>query len=72
MFCRRDQWKAPNFPRQVFHDSNSKAGRVLMHSKVRMHISLNISDDPTLPCGVAMAGLDDNSHHPTIQRELER
>jgi len=35
MFCSRNQWKATKFPRDKFHDSNSKAGGVLMHSKVR-------------------------------------
>ncbi|CDO75716.1 hypothetical protein BN946_scf184493.g14 [Trametes cinnabarina] len=34
MFCRRKQWEATNFPRQLFHQSRSKRGRVLMHSKM--------------------------------------
>ena len=34
MFCRRNQWQAETFPRHLFYDSNSKAGGVLMHSKV--------------------------------------
>jgi len=34
MFCSRNQWKATKFPRDKFHDSNSKAGGVLMHSKM--------------------------------------
>ncbi|KAF8587152.1 phospholipase D/nuclease [Ramaria rubella] len=34
MFCQRRQWIAPKFPRSLFHDSNSKRGRVLMHSKM--------------------------------------
>ena len=34
MFCRRSQWQAEKFPRQLFHDSKSKRGRVLMHSKM--------------------------------------
>ncbi|KAL5525069.1 hypothetical protein ACEPAF_8938 [Sanghuangporus sanghuang] len=34
MFCRKAQWEAKNFPRELFYDSNSKRGRVLMHSKM--------------------------------------
>ncbi|OCH86596.1 phospholipase D/nuclease [Obba rivulosa] len=34
MFCRKNQWEAPKFPRELFHDSNSKRGKVLMHSKM--------------------------------------
>ncbi|EKM52233.1 uncharacterized protein PHACADRAFT_148739 [Phanerochaete carnosa HHB-10118-sp] len=34
MFCRRAQWQGANFPRELFHDSKSKRGRVLMHSKL--------------------------------------
>ncbi|KAL5520516.1 hypothetical protein ACEPAG_9740 [Sanghuangporus baumii] len=34
MFCRKVQWEAKNFPRELFYDSNSKRGRVLMHSKM--------------------------------------
>ncbi|THH28564.1 hypothetical protein EUX98_g5632 [Antrodiella citrinella] len=34
MFCRRAQWAAPKFPRELFYDSNSKRGPVLMHSKM--------------------------------------
>jgi len=35
MFCSPNQWKATKFPRDKFYDSKSKAGGVLMHSKVR-------------------------------------
>ncbi|KAI0087489.1 tyrosyl-DNA phosphodiesterase-domain-containing protein [Irpex rosettiformis] len=34
MFCRRTQWEAAKFPRELFYDSKSKRGRVLMHSKM--------------------------------------
>ncbi|KAH9851198.1 phospholipase D/nuclease [Lenzites betulinus] len=34
MFCRRKQWEATNFPRELFHQTRSKRGRVLMHSKM--------------------------------------
>ncbi|KAL5478752.1 hypothetical protein ACEPAI_2029 [Sanghuangporus weigelae] len=34
MFCRKAQWESKNFPRELFYDSNSKRGRVLMHSKM--------------------------------------
>ena len=39
MFCQRRQWEGPKFPRQLFYDSNSKRGRVLMHSKVALAAS---------------------------------
>ena len=35
IFCRRATWEAKNFPRQLFHDSKSTGGPVLMHTKVR-------------------------------------
>ncbi|KAI0651034.1 tyrosyl-DNA phosphodiesterase-domain-containing protein [Trametes meyenii] len=34
MFCRRKQWEGANFPRELFHQTRSKRGRVLMHSKM--------------------------------------
>ena len=34
MFCRTNQWEGSKFPRELFHDSNSAGGRVLMHTKV--------------------------------------
>ncbi|KAK2460371.1 hypothetical protein APHAL10511_007536 [Amanita phalloides] len=34
IFCRRRQWAAKNFPRDKFFESKSKAGPVLMHSKM--------------------------------------
>ena len=34
MFCRKTQWGGANFPKDLFHDSNSKRGKVLMHTKV--------------------------------------
>ncbi|KIK79913.1 hypothetical protein PAXRUDRAFT_36333 [Paxillus rubicundulus Ve08.2h10] len=34
MFCRTNQWEAAKFPRELFHDSNSAGGRVLMHTKM--------------------------------------
>ncbi|KAI0049016.1 phospholipase D/nuclease [Auriscalpium vulgare] len=34
MFCRRSQWEGVKFPRELFAQSKSKRGRVLMHSKM--------------------------------------
>jgi len=34
IFCRRSQWDADKFPRKLFYESRSKAGAVLMHSKM--------------------------------------
>ncbi|KAF8841337.1 phospholipase D/nuclease [Paxillus ammoniavirescens] len=34
MFCRTNQWEGAKFPRELFHDSNSVGGRVLMHTKM--------------------------------------
>lgn len=34
MFCRKRSWEAAKFPRNLFHESRSQRGRVLMHSKV--------------------------------------
>ncbi|KZV95003.1 phospholipase D/nuclease [Exidia glandulosa HHB12029] len=38
MFCDPDMWRAPKFPRDNFYDSNSKRGRVLMHTKMILGI----------------------------------
>lgn len=38
MFCRRNQWAGAKFPRPLFHDSTSKRGSVLMHSKASVWI----------------------------------
>ena len=40
MFCRRNQWEGARFPRHLFHDSRSKRGGVLMHTKVRLQTKL--------------------------------
>jgi tyrosyl-DNA phosphodiesterase-1 len=34
MFFKRVDWASDAFPRELFHDSKSKRGGVLMHSKV--------------------------------------
>ena len=34
MFFKRVDWASAGFPRELFHDSKSKRGGVLMHSKV--------------------------------------
>ncbi|KAJ3968209.1 tyrosyl-DNA phosphodiesterase I [Lentinula raphanica] len=34
LFCNRSKWESPNFPRHLFYDSQSKAGRTLLHTKV--------------------------------------
>jgi len=34
MFCRKNQWEGTKFPRELFHDSKSKRGGVLMHTKM--------------------------------------
>ena len=48
MFCRTNQWEAAKFPKELFHDSNSSGGRVLMHTKVRSSCSpiLTLSQHP--------------------------
>ncbi|KAN0079823.1 Tyrosyl-DNA phosphodiesterase domain containing protein [Tylopilus felleus] len=33
-FCRTNQWEGAKFPKELFHDSNSTGGRVLMHTKM--------------------------------------
>lgn len=38
MFCRRNQWVAAKFPRELFHQSKSKRGKVLMHTKVLLPV----------------------------------
>ena len=42
MFCRRGQWEGKNFPRELFHQTRSKRGGVLMHSKVRCDVLVDV------------------------------
>lgn len=42
MFCRKNQWEAEKFPRELFGQSKSKRGRVLMHSKARRSFHFHI------------------------------
>jgi tyrosyl-DNA phosphodiesterase 1 len=49
MFCRKSQWEAVKFPRNLFHESRSRRGRVLMHSKVHgacIHRSTDLDAEP--------------------------
>jgi tyrosyl-DNA phosphodiesterase-1 len=46
MFCRTSQWEGSKFPRELFHDSDSAGGRVLMHTKVEC--SADASGNATL------------------------
>ncbi|KAI9431173.1 phospholipase D/nuclease [Lactarius indigo] len=47
MFCRRNTWEAAKFPRNLFCESRSQRGRVLMHSKmiVAMFVGADSSSD---------------------------
>ncbi|KAJ3753165.1 tyrosyl-DNA phosphodiesterase-domain-containing protein [Lentinula raphanica] len=38
LFCNRSKWESPNFPRHLFYDSQSKAGRTLLHTKMIVSI----------------------------------
>jgi tyrosyl-DNA phosphodiesterase-1 len=46
MFCRKRSWEAAKFPRNLFHESRSKRGRVLMHSKMMIATFLNTGSSP--------------------------
>ncbi|KAK7045945.1 hypothetical protein VNI00_006940 [Paramarasmius palmivorus] len=35
-FCQRKAWDAKTFPRELFHDSKSRAGKTLMHTKTML------------------------------------
>lgn len=43
MFLRRRNWDSPNFPRELYHDSKSKRGRVLMHSKAIIFLQSSLA-----------------------------
>ncbi|KAH7333757.1 tyrosyl-DNA phosphodiesterase-domain-containing protein [Rhizoctonia solani] len=49
MFCQRKQWDVSTFPRQNFYDSNSKRGKVLMHSKMILGIPNDANATPGKP-----------------------
>jgi tyrosyl-DNA phosphodiesterase-1 len=51
MFCRRNQWAAAKYPRELFYHSKSKAGGVLMHSKVRIVVMVIFLPAMTHICG---------------------
>jgi len=42
MFFKRADWASNGFPRELFHDSKSKRGGVLMHSKVWLPILISL------------------------------
>ncbi|CAE6445348.1 unnamed protein product [Rhizoctonia solani] len=49
MFCQRKQWDTSTFPKKHFYDSNSKRGKILMHSKMILGIPAekeDVSDNP--------------------------
>jgi len=51
MFCNKNLWEATNFPRELFHDSKSKRGRVLMHSKMILGTFNNTSSSSSSAAG---------------------
>ncbi|KAI0056848.1 phospholipase D/nuclease, partial [Artomyces pyxidatus] len=59
MFCRRSQWEGAKFPRELFHQSKSKRGRVLMHSKMMI---ATFSQPIITNSGSVKDGRDDGSN----------
>lgn len=59
MFCSRRQWGASTFPKDHFVDSNSKRGKVLMHSKM----ILGVLDDKDSDVGKPKGWLYVGSHN---------
>ncbi|CAE6457156.1 unnamed protein product [Rhizoctonia solani] len=49
MFCQRRQWDASTFPKSNFYDSNSKRGKVMMHSKLILGIPNQKETAPNKP-----------------------
>ncbi|CCO34571.1 tyrosyl-DNA phosphodiesterase 1 [Rhizoctonia solani AG-1 IB] len=49
MFCQRKQWDVATFPKKHFYDSNSKRGKILMHSKMILGIPGEHEDEPDKP-----------------------
>jgi len=43
MFCRKSTWEAAKFPRNLFCESRSRRGRVLMHSKMMTAVFVGAS-----------------------------
>jgi len=41
MFCRKNTWEAANFPRNLFCESRSRRGRVLMYSKIMIAVFID-------------------------------
>ncbi|KAH9969957.1 tyrosyl-DNA phosphodiesterase-domain-containing protein [Russula compacta] len=51
MFCRKRSWEAAKFPRNLFHESRSQRGRVLMHSKMIIAMFLGTGSSPDKDSG---------------------
>ncbi|EUC59379.1 tyrosyl-DNA phosphodiesterase [Rhizoctonia solani AG-3 Rhs1AP] len=49
MFCQRKQWDTSTFPKNHFYDSNSKRGKVMMHSKMILGIPNEKEPTPGKP-----------------------
>ncbi|KAJ3828366.1 tyrosyl-DNA phosphodiesterase-domain-containing protein [Lentinula raphanica] len=66
LFLRRSQWDAPKFPRQIFHDSRSKAGDTLMHTKMIISIVSQTSNTGSSSREVINVDTDseDEDHQP--------
>jgi len=44
MFFRRSDWSSADYPKELFHDSKSKRGKILMHSKMILGTLKKVSD----------------------------
>ncbi|KAH9957834.1 tyrosyl-DNA phosphodiesterase-domain-containing protein [Russula dissimulans] len=51
MFCRKRSWEAAKFPRNLFYESRSRRGRVLMHSKMIIATFLGAASSPDKDLG---------------------
>ncbi|KAG8700113.1 hypothetical protein FRC09_006171 [Ceratobasidium sp. 395] len=56
IFCQRRQWDASTFPKNLFVDSNSKRGKVLMHSKMILGLLGEDESDEAKPRGWLYVG----------------
>ncbi|KAG9078650.1 hypothetical protein FRC06_008259, partial [Ceratobasidium sp. 370] len=56
IFCQRRQWDASTFPKELFVDSNSKRGKVLMHSKMILGLLGNEASSEGKPAGWLYVG----------------
>lgn len=68
MFFKRTDWSSGGFPRELFHDSKSKRGGVLMHSKMILGM---LRRKPRLPSAKGKAVCEEDEEDSVTESESD-